>query len=152
MILQFKSPLCGLALAASTHGLSDAANPIRLWRYAVIPLPLGSFVSTTLFFTGSFFHFGQDIVNKYSLILHGSLGIISLLNYELACTFMCMYYLILHVPLHIQKILRKSLKWGMFIIFSAIVLLPFTAHINQFQISEIIQRSVFAHAITDHKK
>ena len=151
-VLPFRSPLCGVVLAASAHGISDALTPMRLWRYAIIPIRLHDTLTSSLFFVGSFIHFSQDIGARQSLLMHVSLCALAGINYQFACTLMCIYYLVLHFPLHILRVYQKSQLCSLVILASFFLILPFTIRINEFGIPGFIQRAVFAHAMTDNIK
>ena len=149
-VLPFRSPLCGVVLAASAHGISDGLTPMRLWRYAIIPIKLHGTLTALLFFVGSFVHFSQDIGARKSLLMHVSLCALAGINYQFACTFMCIYYLVLHFPLHILRVYKKSRLCSLVILASFLLILPFTIRINEFDIPGFIQRAVFAHTMTDN--
>lgn len=148
MILRFSSPIAGVALAASTHGISDALTPMKLWTYAIVPLPLPFHASSVLFCASSIFHFGEDIGFIPSVLLHGSLLVCSKINFEAACTLMCIYYSCVHVPLHLIKIFKSSILCFFIIAISTLALLPFTYSTTDFRIGEWMQRLVVAHILS----
>ena len=146
--LQFKTPILGVALAASTHALSDVSSPQNLWPYFIVPIPLPYHMSTILFSLTSVLHFGYDIGLHSSILLHATTYLMSNINFDLACTMMCVYYIFVHCPLQLRRVYYSSIKLFAMIVVSFALILPFTMRLKpDMYINEWMQRLVVAHVI-----
>ena len=147
--LQFRSPILGVALAASAHAISDVQAPTNLWPYLIVPVPLPLRISTIMFSICSVIHFGYDIGLNNSMRLHTLCLIVSKINYECGCTLMCLYYTLVHVPLQLIQVHRTSTLLFNMIVLSFAVLLPITSRLkSHMYINDWMQRLVSAHVFT----
>ena len=147
--LVLRSPLLGVACAASTHGITDAMHPIEsLWPYGVLLIPTPPALTSTVFILASVLHFGGDVGLFPSSVLHA--GILSLANRHrrAASTLGCLYYTALHVPLHLRR------HWDVtplapVALAASCTLFPLVSHVRHVRISATAQRLVIGHVGVD---
>lgn len=149
MRLDLESPLIGLACAASTHGITDAAySPQTLWPYAVLMLPIPRVINAYAFCVASVVHFGYDIGLVPSALLHAGLFALASKDRGLASSVGCLYYTAIHVPIHLRRhwdetpLARAALA-------GSALLLPWTHRIRHVSIPRAAQRLVIGHVGVD---
>lgn len=143
--MRLESPLLGLACAASTHGITDAAHsPCDLWPYAVLLLP----TPRVAFLAASVVHFGYDIGLLPSALMHAGLFALAAQDRVLASTLGCLYYTAVHVPLHLRRHWEATRLAPLALLGSGL-LFPWTRGVRHVRISRAAQRLVVGHVGVD---
>ena len=82
----------------AAHGFVDFASPSLLAVYALAAVPLGSIPTTAGFLALSLLHFGRDLGPALSLGMHSLVGLVYLLDQNVAFSLMMAYSLVYHIP------------------------------------------------------
>lgn len=147
--LEIRGPLVGVALAASTHALPDAAKPLSaLWPYLLLLTPPLA-LTTPAFAAASVCHFATDGVGwRASLCGHAAVAALASAGHvEIASALGCAYYLGVHVRIAWARAWQRDPRCAALSAAAAAALLPFTATTTTFRLTERVQKLVVGHAI-----
>jgi hypothetical protein len=150
MHFRMQSPLIGIAMSGTFHGLTDLRyDRNRLWPYCLVLLPKIPGTSV-LFFSSSILHFGNDIGFVASAMMHSVVGTIAMRNISCASSLMCLYYIFIHIPTHVKSVYdngERELAQCIYALSS--VAMPFLFPRNEFVLTSRLQMLVIAHVLVN---
>ena len=143
--LRIVGPLARFFLASSAHALTDATTVRRTLPYILLLFPTHETGTKYAFFLASIVHFGCDVGFCASALFILILFLLSEKHELASSSCLCIYYLVVHVPLHMMQQSQTTITFLTVVSLCALCCLHSTV---SFTVTSSMQKLVIAHTLS----